>query len=434
MDDHEAASNLGLVLAVGTGTLYAASANLVSYVAHKEVLEGPTLSKCQHTLVETVAFCGYVVGGLMVTAAYACGTPVPIANATMVATNLVANMIMQWNLGITMYNKSMRVGTLIFLIAVFQLCHVGPAPRGKVDVKAYFSEPEAEAWFVTLAVFFVLSLLGTLATQNEPMQSWQKIASWACLIGIMGSGTDNGASTFGLLEGWVLYAALLTYCLVSFVLLLLSSRAPGVCEASVYVPLQLCLQLVLNMITGFLVWRDNERLEDIGVYLSTFALCLLGVYLTSDRVDVFAGVTQWQMRRHHLTETQFGNTLSHLLDSWKWAQMKPTPAAREQSGRALKDCLTSGVARGVFDAENLVDLAVSLEEEIGASGASVPVVQWIEDNPTIQNYVRKDASFEELLRETLSESQRERLRERPLSPRSNVDDSESNGSMFDDEE
>lgn len=403
---------LGLMLSVGTGCFYAAAANLVSYVTHQELAHSRQYSKRYLLCVDIIAFAGYVVGGLIITAAYACGNPaVPVVNSCMVATNLLANMFLQCALGITRYTKSMRVGTFMFLLAVFHLSKDGPTERGEVDVGAALGTPHAMKWFTLMGALFVVSFFGMIALRNEPMQSMPKILSWSVFISILGMGTDNVASSFGLIEGLLLMGVMGAYAVVSVITLMASSKAPAVCEAAIYVPLQLCCQLCLNMATGLVIWEDAKRIPSPNEYLADFVLATMAVYLASDNVDLFAGVSRWQVMSHSMAETRFGQSVLRLLENWERETEENSPASKQDANLALKDMLLAGMARGIFDAESVATLVAAIHAEYH-SGASVPVVQWIEDNALFSSYMSSHHEFANAVRKSLPVESQQKLRQR----------------------
>eukprot|EP00959_Pyramimonas_sp_CCMP1952_P448940 9400625-Pyramimonas_sp.AAC.1 len=62
-------------MAVAAGTIYALAANAVSYAAHRSKQTGIELTPAKQLSLDGGAFCTYVVGGLISTAAYAMGDP-----------------------------------------------------------------------------------------------------------------------------------------------------------------------------------------------------------------------------------------------------------------------------------------------------------------------------------------------------------------------
>jgi len=297
----------------------------------------------------------YLVGGLLATAAYAMGDPVPFLQGTLVATNLLLNMAFQICLGISGYTKPMRVGTLlIFAVVIFQLAKVGPDPRSDdVDIQAMFSQSSAIACFVTLGALTLLSGLGVVFTQNQPTESFTKIFVWSLHIAVMGSATDNAASTFGIISGSVLYAAFAVYGLVSVYILGMSSKAPAVCNASTYVPLQLTLQLVCNMFTGIFVWEDLNRMngKSVQVYIVTFVVIVLGVYVASPSADLVESMVRWRILRttnlsKELASSAFGKSILVLVDGWEKIQTAPGKESEDSAREALKRAPSIGAEQG----------------------------------------------------------------------------------------
>jgi len=327
------------------GTLYALAANAVSYSADRSKKTGVALSGKQQFALDMGAFCTYLVGGLLSTVAYATGDPVPLLQGALVATNLLLNMAFQICLGISVYTKPMRIGTLmIFVIVMFQLAEVGPNPRGDdVNIMAMFSKPPATMCFIILGTLMLLSGLGVGFTRNQPPKSFTKVFMWSLHIGVMGSGTDNVASAFGIISGFLLYAVFAAYGLLSVYILGMSARAPGVCDASTYVPLQLSLQLLLNMITGIFVWEDLDRMNGKSVqsYIVTFLVIILGVYVASPSADLVNGIVRWRIWRttdlsKEVASTAFGKSILELVGSWKNIQTAPGKESEDAAREALK--------------------------------------------------------------------------------------------------
>merc|ERR1719296_260670 len=197
------------------------------------------------------------------------------------------------------------------------------------------------------------------------------------------------------------------YGLFSVVLLALSSKAPAYCEASTYVPLQLCVQLTLNMLTGMFIWKDHKRMKYVAPYMADFALALLSVYLAADNVDLFAGVQRWKVMRLPPKKSRFGRAVLRLLGAW---QEEEGPTTEHDVCDALRDFLDAGLSRGLFNAESICGLVLEMQRQLGAPGASVPIVQWMEDNKLFHTYMETNVEFYDAVRHSLSEDQRTRLR------------------------
>merc|ERR1712113_651930 len=123
-------------------------------------------------------------------------------------------MLLQVMLGITYYSKEMRIGTFVFVLCVFQLAYMGPSPRTESNIFHMFLQPLAIGWLATLGGLTMASTLGIMATMSATPENFPKILFWSLLISCLGSLTDNGASTFGLLDSWTFFVAVGFYGLV----------------------------------------------------------------------------------------------------------------------------------------------------------------------------------------------------------------------------
>jgi hypothetical protein len=409
---------VGLPMAMFTGLLYALAANAVSYFAHRARTTGEELTKAKQAALDGTAFCVYVVGGLIATAAYAMGDPVPLLQGALVATNLLLNMIFQIALGIERYDKAMRVGTILcFVVVMFQLADVGPDPRPKdADVMKMLSQTTAIIWFSALGGLLVLSLIAVRATENQSTESIAKVFTWALHIGVLGSGTDNVASTFGVLSGWVLYLVFASYGLLSVYILGMSAKAPAVCDASTYVPLQLCLQLILNCITGIVVWGDLDRMngKPLEPYFATIVVVVLGVYVASPSADVVKGVVRWRMMHttnlsHQVASSAFGKAILVLVECWRNVLSTPGEDSEVSAKQALKQVLSIGVTRNRITPQEVVELAVELYGTVGSFALSATYLKWLDANPTWREYLKLDPEFRKQLLDLLPESERSKL-------------------------
>lgn len=412
---------IGLPMAMGGGTLYALAATGVSYFAEKGKRTGVPLTAKQNFALEFAAFCTYIVGGLVATAAYAMGDPVPLLQGALVATNLILVMAFQIGLGISVYTKSMRIGTiLVFVVVMFQLAEVGPEPRGDdVDIKAMFAKTSAISWFIALVALLIGTGFGMVSTLSQPSESFTKIFMWALHLAVWGSVTDNAASTFGVIKGALLYAAFGAYALVSVYILGLSSRAPAVCDANTFVPLNLSLQLVFNMITGFLVWEDSTRMNGKSTmsYLVTFVVIILGVYVASPSADLVESIVRWRVLKtttlsKEMASSVFGKAVLELVQKWRDVKREPCKETEDAAKRALSHALSVGSERGRISPEMLVSLAVELYNgDAGSFAFSAGFMRWLDSCSYFQEYFRLDPAFRDNMIQLLSERELNKLTE-----------------------
>mmetsp|Transcript_103461 Transcript_103461/g.163281 ORF Transcript_103461/g.163281 Transcript_103461/m.163281 type:complete len:445 (-) Transcript_103461:58-1392(-) len=410
---------IGLPMAMVGGTLYAVAANGVSYFAERAKKTGVELSSKQNLALEFGAFCLYMIGGLIATTAYAMGDPVPLLQGALVATNLMLNMIFQIALGISLYTKAMRIGTVMtFVVVMFQLSVLGPDPRGDdVDITPYFKRVPAIVWFIVEGALLIGTGIGMLGTKTLPSESFAKIFMWALHLAVWGSVTDNVASTFGVFKGALLYILMGLYGLVSVYILGLASKAPAVCDANTFVPLNLSLQLVFNAATGVIVWEDLERMGDRSpqAYFTTFAVIILGVYVASPSADVVESLLRWRIFKTTTLSSEqasspFGKAVLNLVHKWQSVKIAPSKESEESAKDALKHALSVGAERGRISPEELVSLSVELYNgDTGSFAFSAAIMKWLDRLPYMNEYFRHDPEFREKLLQLLPESERCKL-------------------------
>lgn len=342
----------------------------------------------------------------------------PLLQGALVATNLLLNMVFQISLKITIYTKAMRVGTLLcFVVVMFQLADVGPTPRDEdVDIFEMMSSSSAILWSITLAAFTILSGMGMYFTKQEPPEDLTKVFMWALHIGVLGAFTDNGASALGVMSGWILPASLAVFGLLSIYILGVSAKAPAVCDASTYVPLQLSLQLVLNMVTGILVWEDLDRMngKPLKPYFVTLVVIVFSVYVASPTADLVEGVVRWRVLRtttlsKDVATSTFGKSVLKLLHCWRNVRTSPGTDSEDAARRALRQMLSVGAERGLFTSKDLLDLAIAIKRETGTYAASAAMLRWFHDNNLFNAFLRTDPTLKKQLLELLDEHERNKL-------------------------
>jgi len=272
----------GFLIAILSGGLQGLAMNLVSYVTHQAETGKRVRTACELRIVDAIAFVTYLASGLMLNASFANGNPVAVGNATATATTLLCNMLMQACLGITHYSRSMQAGTWTMVVAVCQMTLTGPSPVGDVEVMALLSRWMAQAWCVALLFIGVAAAAGIFATRRQPSESMCKIFTWSVLLSITGCISDYASSFFGLLSGGLLAFAVGLWLVAGAGDTMLDVKVPAYCNVAVFAPLNTCVRQVLNLITGIFIWEDYKRVKSLPTYISTFLLCALSVYLTSE--------------------------------------------------------------------------------------------------------------------------------------------------------
>jgi len=354
--------------------------------------------------------------------AYACASGGAVATVMPIQTgaNLVTNMILQIGLGLKPYNKNMRLGTLILMCAVAMLAEIGPKEPEYIDVIALIGNPIAAAWIAFLVICTALSLVAAYATANHPRRSYSKLISLTAVISLTTVIGSSVSKCFGLLEGFTLLAALAIYFVDGVVLMGFTLVANAQCDVSLYIPLQLSSQLVINMFTGLFAWGDSKTLTTPVAYSLVYVISVMAVYLISSDLDVIGVLVQLhRIKQSKLSDgvarTPFGAATLHLLRVWEkhrdqgGNRQVEEPAEHNACEEALLEALRCGREAGAIREEDLASLVSVLLAEHGV-GPSAAVVHWIErDLDHLRRYLRHDPAFEGAFKKTLHPSEAGRL-------------------------
>ncbi|CAE7262157.1 unnamed protein product, partial [Symbiodinium pilosum] len=231
------------------------------------------------------------------------------------------NMFWQITLGMKYYNKSMRVGTIVLICAVGELSEIGPNEPSDLPVVELLSEPVAIAWTALLVLGTIVAMYGIYKTNNQPINSPTKLF---CFVAVVSFTTVIGASIgkcLGLAQGAALAVVICLYFLDGVFCMGFTVLANAKCDVAIYIPAQLSLQLVVNMVTGYLVWGDAQYVEHPAAYLLVYALCILGVYMNSELDLVGDWTRHYSIRSSKLSEgraySRFGQAVLELLSSWQ---------------------------------------------------------------------------------------------------------------------
>merc|ERR1740121_655240 len=267
------------------------------------------------------SWCGLNSGGLCVTFAYQSGASVPLMNAIVYSTNLVLNMFLQMWFRLSEYTKTMRCGTLLFALAALQLGDLSPGPH-KVSMDL-LATPQAMAWMVAFLGLWIFSAVMIRRARHLPGSSSLKIMAWALHIACWGSFTDNWAKINGTFHPssvayWVLFVP---YMPVGGLVMVLSVAAMAATDVALYVPANLCFQLVLNVLSALLLWAEGDRIPSVLPYVVGYMICVLAVYIATPEMDLIASFKKAQEFRsrglsRQVAQTSFGKSLLVLMEKW----------------------------------------------------------------------------------------------------------------------
>lgn len=289
----EPPSDVGVPLSMTGGLLYAVGALIVSYAVRAQERGAAGWTDNWVRCFSVLSWMTMNTGGLCVTFAYQSGASVPLLNAIVYSTNLMLNMLLQMFFRLSVYTKMMRCGTVLFALAALQLGGLSPAPH-KVDL-ALLGQPEASSWTGVFLCLWIFSTVLLQHTRSFPGSSGLKTMSWALHVACWGCFTDNWAKINGTFDTssttyWMLFVPYLA--VGGLVVMVLSVSAMAITDIALYVPLQLCTQLILNLLSSFLLWGEASNVHSLMPYVAGYAICILAVYIATPEIDCFARMAE----------------------------------------------------------------------------------------------------------------------------------------------
>jgi len=397
-----------LALAGVGGFLSATGANILAWSSFSTRTLGKQWTKLQSTGFVVACIVLNASGILLFAMSTALGGAVATVMPIQTGANLLGNMFWQTTLGMKYYNKSMRVGTLVLVFAVAELGEIGPN-EPDLPVLELMSDPVAIAWMAFMGISTLVAIYATYKTYGRPIDSTSKLCSFVSVVTLT---TVIGASVgkcFLKVKGAAFALVVCLYFLDGIFCMAFTVLANAQCDVAIFIPAQLSSQLVLNMLTGYLVWGDGAYVEHTTSYLLVYALCICGVYLNSDMDIVGDWTRSYSIRSSMLSEgraySRFGHAVLSLLGAW---QRGPTT---DNNQAELSSVLNIGLETGALKPHELVSLSLLSLRQKG-SKPSPEMVHWVEHRVKLfKEYCQWDAAFLQAFRRTLSESDLALLRE-----------------------
>merc|ERR1719384_82900 len=184
---------------------------------------------------------------------------------------------------------------------------------------------------------WVFSAMLILRVRTLPNTSSLKIMAWALHIACWGAFTDNWAKINGTFDpaGTMYWVLFLPYVPTGMVVMMLSVAAMAATDVALYVPANLCLQLILNVLSGLFFWDEAGRIPSMLSYVVGYVICILAVYIPTPEMDLVASFKKSQELRSHslsqrVAKTTFGKSVLTLLEKWSLL-LRPAEASAEVS-------------------------------------------------------------------------------------------------------
>lgn len=328
--------------------------------------------------------------------------------------SLLSNMVYQMGLGIKTFDKPMRVGTVILIVAVAELVQLGPSSGGvHQDVDALLDNPQAIAWIACMVIGTIIGVLFTFLYIHHPQHSPQKLISVTAVVTFTTVLGSSVSKCFGILEGTALYVALLVYFVDGIFCLGFTLIAGSQCDVGVFLPVQYSSQLVVNMITGYVIWDDAKYIAFQEAYLCVYFICCCCVYLLSPELDAFGQLLRNKRIRATLlaegvAPTELGQCVLNLQRLWTPSSIPGERPSKEALEAAWRSALEIGVEQGAITRQEIISLTMRLLSEHGYA-PTANVICWMEECAHFKLYAKRDPKFACKIRESLSIEETQKL-------------------------
>jgi len=220
--------------------------------------------------------------------------PVSLVGPMFLCAQLVANMIVfGYLLGLESFNKDMRVGTFVVVIGCIDLVIVGPTSQEGQDVAALLTEFHSTVWSALLVVgmFAAAALLLTL--------NLSKLSEiWRMAILLVARSTafsiNLTVSKVMVLEisPLVLFASIVlkivSGLIITYSLVVQATAVPQ----KKFVPLNASSLIVVNAITGMIIWQDYNVVQSWIGYIAVFVQLIIGNYLLMTDIPMLSPENQ----------------------------------------------------------------------------------------------------------------------------------------------
>lgn len=242
---------------------------------------------------------------------------VSVAVPSETAVLLLCNLVLQQILEIGEFNLTCLKGTLVLCAATACLKDVGPVVAKELDVFSQIWAPLSLSWLIFTLLVGVVSLLvihrvqplkktepfledegqergvqrsisarGFEVLSKERLSRTCAYATFVAVVTALGTTVGKMITQANGVERLECFAV---YGLLGFGSLYYGAKAAEECDQSEYLPINECIKLVINAITGLIVWGDYIRYP--STYFMIYVLLCLGAALCA-AMDASTGVSK----------------------------------------------------------------------------------------------------------------------------------------------
>lgn len=346
-----ASEALGLAPSVGGciglsafgGALEVLSTMVLAYPEHK-ARSGQPFSKCctrfavvVNLLLMGVASVAYIVGSWF--------GPVSLSVPVVMASKLLFNLLI---VGVVLkmenFQKAQRVGTYVIAFAIFALPEVGPKPIPEQKPMLLMVRPLSVMWSATMCGTMLLTIIAMIALKCINSKYGKEATPrprlmLAVLVTAQVTSAVIGTSVgkiFAVAKGGMVGVCLGLFVVTAVVNVGSLMMAASSVNQGIFVPLQTCATLGVNMVTGLLIWEDGTVIDQWVAYISLYALMALGIYMltNSDVLEMYKRRKQLKIAKNFLSMKDMAN-VSRATTAEADEDQEPVDAI--EGGRSVGD-------------------------------------------------------------------------------------------------
>jgi len=258
----------------------------LAYTQHLTRSRQRTFTSCQHLCVVVLN----IVMSLSSIALYVMATgygPVAVATPLNAGASLVSNMVLQIALGISEYSKSMRVGTIVLVVAIAALVDLGPTEQHGQDALELLQALPCIACLIVMSIFLLVGAISVRVYDKEPQSSMVKALSYSTLVASVASLCQSCGKLAQMELSPVPQALLLLISILLTVFCMLGgAMAAKKSDLALFVPTYYCLQLLMNLALGLFLWQDYKVIDHWIGYICVYVLVMMGSYNVA-KFDLF---------------------------------------------------------------------------------------------------------------------------------------------------
>ena len=286
----ESASNLFLCILLSTlGSLaYVVGIMSIAYPAHLVAKGRAPWSKLAQAGWSALYVLG-TLGSVALPAAAVVYGPVAIQFPVYQGSMLLWNMLLMDLLAMATFEKAQRVGTFVIVFATLMLIDAGPTEREQLFIE--YTHIPTMAWLLFLATVWIASTVGMIRDVGLGLGHSPDMLM-AIYVVAGGIGTAATTTLFKLLtieSGGVLGLCCVLLAATGATNMLAALIAAKKLNQADFIPYAAMCALVLNQLTGLLVWEDWRTVTMWTTYIALHVIIGLGMYDLS-KTEFFATV------------------------------------------------------------------------------------------------------------------------------------------------